>query len=67
MKNFYRKIRKPILVTMTYLAFVVYLFAMCSLDSPTYKPYFVAVFSGCFLILRAKAEGWFEDGRRKDF
>lgn len=60
MKEFYKDIRTPFLTWITYINFTTHILALCALDSDSIIPHIVALITGTFLILRAKAEGWFE-------
>ncbi len=60
MKKFYRKIRKPLLIYLTYINYFVLILSFCALDSDSDIPYFTAGISWLFLIIRAKREGVFE-------
>lgn len=63
MKEFYKDIRTPFLTWITYINFITYVLALCALDSDSIIPHIVALITGSFLILRARAEGWFEHGK----
>ena len=60
MKEFYKDIRTPFLTWITYINFITFVLSMCALDSDSIIPFIVGVVSGSFLILRAQAEGLFE-------
>lgn len=57
--------RAKILVTTTYISFIVFILSLCLLDSQSILPDIIGIISGTYLILRAQAEGLFEDRRHR--